>query len=133
MLQVPPGLMPSHPSPVLQHKTYVPRSHKLSFPTFDGKDDDPLGWLSHCEQFFRGQQTPESEKVWFASFHLTSSVQLWYFQLECDEGDISWQLLRIIAICILGHRLGTIFWASLQSFMLLARLKKPRKILSLAL
>jgi hypothetical protein len=26
----------------------VPRYHKLSFPTFDGKDD-PFGWLNKCE------------------------------------------------------------------------------------
>lgn len=28
------------------------RPHKLSFPTYDGKED-PLPWLNRCEQFFR--------------------------------------------------------------------------------
>jgi hypothetical protein len=27
--------------------------HKLSFPTYDGKED-PLPWLNQCEQFFKG-------------------------------------------------------------------------------
>jgi len=29
----------------------VPRYHKLSFPTYEGKED-PLGWLNRCERFF---------------------------------------------------------------------------------
>ena len=40
----------------------VPRFHKLTFPTFDGKTD-PLGWLNKCEQFFRVQHTRENTKV----------------------------------------------------------------------
>ena len=30
----------------------VPRFYKLSFPTFDGRED-PVGWLNRCEHFFR--------------------------------------------------------------------------------
>jgi len=52
----------------------VPRFHKLSFPTYDDKED-PLGWLNHCESFFRGQLTREADKVWLASFHMTGSAQ----------------------------------------------------------
>lgn len=49
-----------HMPPPLNYKMADPacagvsRFHKLSFPTFDGKDD-PLGWLNRYEQFFRGQ------------------------------------------------------------------------------
>jgi hypothetical protein len=32
----------------------VPRYHKLDFPNFYGKED-PLGRLTRCDQFFRGQ------------------------------------------------------------------------------
>lgn len=33
----------------------VPRFYKLKFTKFDGRDD-PLNWLNHCEQFFRGSE-----------------------------------------------------------------------------
>jgi hypothetical protein len=50
-----------HIPPEPGHPT-VPRYQKLSFPTYDGKDD-PLGWLNKCEQFFRGQQTRHADWV----------------------------------------------------------------------
>jgi hypothetical protein len=40
----------------------VPHFQKLSFLTFNGKDD-PLAWLNKCEHFFRVQRTPEADKV----------------------------------------------------------------------
>ena len=40
----------------------VLRYHKLSFPTYDGKED-PLGWLNRCDQFFHIQRTPDGDKV----------------------------------------------------------------------
>jgi hypothetical protein len=46
-----------------------PKYHKISFETYDGKED-LLGWLNNCEQFFRGQLTREVVKVWMASYHL---------------------------------------------------------------
>ena len=67
----------------------VPHFHKLDFPMYAG-DDDPLPWLNRCEQFFRGQRTMEGEKVWLAAYHLTGNAQLWYYQLERDEGIVSW-------------------------------------------
>ena len=65
----------THPHIPLEsgHPT-VPRYQKLSFPTYDGKDD-PLGWLNKCEQFFRGQQTRHADWVWLASYHLTGVAQ----------------------------------------------------------
>ena len=77
----------------------VPRYHKLTFPTFDGRND-PLGWLNKCEQFFRGQQTRDNAKVWLASFHLTDGAQQWYDMLERDAGgvhNIPWSTFR--ALC----------------------------------
>ena len=67
-----------HMPPLLPHLSLepehtVPRYHKLSFPTYDGKED-PLGWLNRCDRFFRSQRTPENEKVWLASFHLTGTT-----------------------------------------------------------
>lgn len=76
----------------------VPRYHKLSFPTFDGRDD-PMGWLNRCEHFFRAQRTRDVDKVWLASFHLTGVAQHWYYMLErdTDEGtQISWPLFKTL-------------------------------------
>ena len=71
------------------HGHTVPRYHKLSFPTFDGKVD-PLGWLNKCEQFFRAQQTPDADRVWLASYHLSGTAQQWYITLERDAGEPAW-------------------------------------------
>lgn len=34
--------------------------------------------------------TLEEEKVWLASYHMTGTVQKWYYQLERDEGIPTW-------------------------------------------
>ncbi|KAJ4758083.1 polyprotein [Rhynchospora pubera] len=84
-----PSKAEEHPPPKPRDTPGVPRYYKLDFPTFDGKED-PLGWLNRCEQFFRGQRTMEEEKVWLASYHLVGIAQQWYYQLERDEGLLSW-------------------------------------------
>lgn len=66
-----------------------PRYFKLAFPTFDGKED-PIGWLNRCKHFFRAQRTRDADKVWLASFHMTSVAQHWYFMLERDMGTLAW-------------------------------------------
>nr|AAL82656.1 retrotransposon protein, putative, unclassified [Oryza sativa Japonica Group]AAM18147.1 Putative gag-pol polyprotein [Oryza sativa Japonica Group] len=66
-----------------------PRYHKLDFPKFDGRGD-PLPFLNRCEQFFRGQRTPEDNKVWLASYHLLDGAQQWYTRLERDHEPPSW-------------------------------------------
>lgn len=76
-----------------QGGSWGPCTHKLSFPTFDGKED-PLDWLNRCKQFFRDQQTPEIDKVWLASYHLTGMAQQWYYLMECDEGEPPWHLFK---------------------------------------
>ena len=84
----------------------VPRFHKLSFPTYDGKED-PLGWLNRCESFFRGQLTHEADKVWLASFHMTGSAQQWYYVLEHDFGRPSWDNFRLLYHQRFGPALST--------------------------
>ena len=66
----------------------VPRNHKLSFSTFDGKED-PTGWLNRCDHFFRAQRTREADKVCLATFHMTGVAQHWFYMLERDAGDIN--------------------------------------------
>ena len=52
---------------------HPPRFYKLEFTTYDGSED-PLNWLNHCEQFFRGQCTLASDRTWLASYHLTGAA-----------------------------------------------------------
>ena len=61
----------------------------MEFPTFDGKED-PLEWLNHCEQYFRGQRTIEEDKVWLASYHLKGAAHTWYFMVERDCATVTW-------------------------------------------
>jgi hypothetical protein len=70
-----------------------PRFHKLTFPTYDGKED-PLGWLNRCEQFFRAQMTRPTDQVWYASYHLTGVAQQWYLVLERTAGRPDWATFR---------------------------------------
>lgn len=70
--------------------TGIPRYHKLSLPTYEGKED-PLGWINRCVRFFRAQLTHETDKVWLAFFHLTGMAQQWYYVLERDAGLPSWE------------------------------------------
>ena len=73
-----------------------PRFYKLEFPTFDGSAD-PLNWLNHCDQFFCGQRTLDSDRTWLASYHLRGDAQTWYYALEQDEGMPAWDRFR--ALC----------------------------------
>jgi hypothetical protein len=80
-------LPPPYPHPLISPGSFLvlqPRIHKLTFPTFDSKED-PLPWLNRCEQFFRGQKMPDTEQVWYASFHLTGGAQQWNMRLTQDK------------------------------------------------
>jgi hypothetical protein len=96
-------------APVFQEEivegTGVPRFYKLSFPTFDGKED-PIGWLNRCEHFFRAEHTRESDKVWLASFHMTGDAQHWYFMLERDEGAVDWERFQTLCQQRFGPAIG---------------------------
>ena len=74
----------------------VPKFTKFDFPRFNGQDD-PLGWLSRCEHFFRHQQTLEEEKVSLAIEMLETMMTTTpilalpdfdrSFVVECDASD----------------------------------------------
>jgi hypothetical protein len=59
----------------------VPRFSKLDFTSYDGTEG-PLNWLTHCEQFFRGQRTLALDHVWLALYHLHRAAQTWCYALE---------------------------------------------------
>jgi hypothetical protein len=89
-----------------QHEAIsVPHYYKLSFPTFNGRED-PLGWLNRCEQFFRAQRTGEGDKVGLASFHMTGAAQHWYFMLERDAGVVSWPHFKALCQQRFGPAMG---------------------------
>jgi len=62
------------------------------------------------EHFFRAQHTRESDKVWLASFHMTSIAQHWYYMLERDMGGIhaiTWTQFCTLCQQRFGPPLGT--------------------------
>jgi hypothetical protein len=81
------------PPPAPDGERPPPKFYKLEFPTYDGSED-PLNWLSHCEQFFRGQRTLASDCTWLASYHLRGPAQTWYYTLEQSEGMPSWERFK---------------------------------------
>jgi hypothetical protein len=66
-----------------------PRFQKLDFPCYDGKTD-PILFINKCESYFRQQCTMVEERVWMASYNLEDVAQLWYIQLQEDEGTRPW-------------------------------------------
>lgn len=65
------------------------RPPKIPFPTFDGESDRLTG-LNKCDNFFRGHQVPEDEKVWMASLYVNGTAADWYYQMERDFGLVPW-------------------------------------------
>ena len=100
MAPAPAGFGAAAPA-VLGAAEFQPKGYKLDFTTYDGSVD-PLNWLTHCEQFFWGQRTPESQRTWMASYHLTGAAQTWYYALLLDEGMPSWE--RFKELCRLQFR-----------------------------
>lgn len=70
------------PDPPPQHK-------KWDFPRFDGTTD-PMLFLNKCEAYFRQHRTMVEERVGRASYHMDDIAQLWYTQLQEDEGRPTW-------------------------------------------
>jgi hypothetical protein len=66
-----------------------PRFQKLDFPRYDGKPD-PLLFINKCESYFHQQRTMPEEKMWMASYNLEDVAQLWFIQLQDDEGMPPW-------------------------------------------
>jgi hypothetical protein len=60
----------------------------MDFPWYDGKTD-PLIFINRCESYFHRHRIME-EKVWMASYNLKDSAQMWYIQVQQDEGIPSW-------------------------------------------
>jgi hypothetical protein len=79
-----------------------PKFQKLDFPRYDGKAD-PMLFINKCESYFRQQRTLAEERVWMASYNLEDVAQLWYIQLQEDEGTPPWGRFKSCSIFGLGH------------------------------
>lgn len=71
------------------HNDRPPRFQKMNFPKFDGKSD-PLAFINRYKSFFHHQRITEEEKVWMVSYNLEGGAQLWYMQVQRDEGTPPW-------------------------------------------
>ena len=71
------------------HTDRPPRFQKMDFLRYDGKSD-PLIFINRCESYFHQQRIKE-EKVWMASYNLEEGAQLWFIQVQMDEGTPSWR------------------------------------------
>jgi hypothetical protein len=63
--------------------------HKLLFPTYDGTED-PLPWLSRCEQFFIIQKTEDVGRVFLVAFYMTGDAVQWFTLVERNCGTPDW-------------------------------------------
>jgi hypothetical protein len=69
----------------------------MDFPRYDGKSD-PLIFINRCESYFHQQRI--MEKVWMASYNLEDGAQLWYYQVQQDEGTPSWRHFKeLLHLC----------------------------------
>jgi hypothetical protein len=73
-----------------EHHQDRPSKHwHPEFPRYDGKSD-PLIFINKCESFFVQQRIMAEEHVWMASYNLQDGAQLWYMQVQEDEGTPTW-------------------------------------------
>ena len=81
----------SRPGSGEHHNDRPPKFQKMDFPKYDGTKD-PLIFINRCESYFHQQRImEEEEKVWMASYNLDDEAQLWYMQVQTDEGTPSWR------------------------------------------
>jgi hypothetical protein len=73
----------------LRDQDFHPKHNKWDFPRFDGTSD-PMLFLNKCEANFRQHRTMAEERVRMASYHLDDTAQLWFQQLQDDDGTPSW-------------------------------------------
>ncbi|GKA70610.1 retrovirus-related pol polyprotein from transposon 17.6 [Tanacetum coccineum] len=68
---------------------------KLEFPTYRG-DEDPIEWFTKVDQFFKYQDTPVTQKVSSASYHLQGEANQWWRWLRKayqEEGkEVTWEI-----------------------------------------
>jgi hypothetical protein len=80
------------------HQDRPPKHWRPEFPRYDSKSD-PLVFLNQCESFQQQRIMPE-ERTWMASYNLQEGVQLWYMQVQEDEGTPTWPRFKeLLNLC----------------------------------
>jgi len=72
-----------------REQEFHPKHKKWDFPRFDGTTD-PMLFINKCEAYFRQHRTTVDERVLMASYHLDDVAQLWFIQLQTDDGTPNW-------------------------------------------
>ena len=70
--------------------SFVPKTLKIDFPRYDGRDD-PIAWVCKAEKYFALHEINESNKVNLASFYFESDALLWFQMLEQESLYVTWQ------------------------------------------
>jgi len=71
----------------------------LDFPKYDDKSD-PLTFINRCESYFHQQRIAVEEQVWMASYNLEAGAQMWFIQVQQDEGTPSCRrFTKLLNLC----------------------------------
>ncbi|KAG6528131.1 hypothetical protein ZIOFF_010280 [Zingiber officinale] len=62
---------------------------KVEFPRWE--NNDPIGWISRAEKYFRFHSTSDNAKVELASINLEGDAIQWYDWLEACHGPSKWE------------------------------------------
>ncbi|KAJ0048459.1 hypothetical protein Pint_15579 [Pistacia integerrima] len=76
-----------------QNNSFVPKTLKIDFSRYDGKDD-PTTWVCKAKKYFALYEINEFDKVNLASFYFESDALLWFQMLEQESLYFTWQDLR---------------------------------------
>jgi hypothetical protein len=68
-----------------REQEFHPKHMKWDFPRFD-VTSDPMLFINKCEAYFHQHHTMVDERVPMASYHLDDVAQLWFIQLQTDDG-----------------------------------------------
>ena len=64
---------------------------RLEFPRFSG--EDPASWVYKANQYFKYYNTPVTEKLMLASFHMEGKALIWFQDSEKVGLFVDWELL----------------------------------------
>ncbi|KAL5549713.1 hypothetical protein UlMin_004944 [Ulmus minor] len=80
----------SSPKPGGSLNNFIPKTVKLDFPKYEGRED-PTKWICKVEKYFTLHDIAESDKVTLASFYLDGDADLWFQILEHELIYVTWE------------------------------------------
>ena len=89
------GMPPSPTNGEIRHTNSsslaLSRPVRLEFPKFSG--EDPTSWVYKANQYFKYYNTPITEKLMLASFHMKGEALIWFQDSEEAELFVDWESL----------------------------------------